>query len=52
MTESNLKKRIYDVNSVTSSLLRHQKCHQNDVTIFFQFRPPVKISGYASDLIE
>jgi len=47
-----LKKNSYDVTSVTSSLLRHQKYHQTNVTRFFTFGPlPIKISGYVSALL-
>jgi len=49
MPKLNFQKSTFDVISVTLSLLRHQKCHQINVTIFFYFGPlPIKISGYAN----
>jgi len=38
--EIELQKISCNVISVTSSLLRHQKRHQNNVTNFFQLAPP------------
>jgi len=55
MTKLNFKKFSYDVIviSVRSSLLRHQKHYQTNVTRFFFIFWPflIKISGYASALL-
>jgi len=44
MTKSNFKKPV-----MTSSLIRHRKRHQTNVTRFFHFEPfSIKISGYVN----
>jgi len=49
MTNLNFIKLNYDVISVMSLVLRHQKRHQNNVTRLFYFGPhSSKISGCTS----